>query len=240
MSPRHHRRILALCGLGLITLVASKLTPQETTSPIHFAFHPIAFSLDSCETPQRHAPETMAGGVAVFDYDRDGRPDIFFTNGANIVTLKKDSEKYWDRLFHNNGDRTFTDVTERAGLKGSGFDVEVALGDYDNDGYEDILVSGFYRNTLYRNNGNGTFTDVTEKAGLAQPDKQYGPLWSVGAAWVDVNNDGLLDMFVVNYLKWDAAKEPDCKFNGKPEYCHPKFYKELPNQLFVNKGNGTF
>ena len=221
-------------------LSLTQLTSQTSLSPIHFTFHSIEFSLDSDETPQRHAPETMAGGVAVFDYDRDGYPDIFFTNGADILTLKKDSPKYWNHLFRNNHDGTFTDVTEKAGLKGTGYDVGVAIGDYDNDGYEDIFVAGVYRNTLYRNNGNGTFTDVTEKAGLAQPDKQYGPLWSVGAAWADVNNDGLLDLFVVNYLKWDAAKEPDCKFNGKPEYCHPKFYKELPNQLFVNKGNGTF
>ena len=182
----------------------------------------------------------MAGGVAVFDYNRDGHPDIFFTNGADINTLQKDSPKYWNHLFRNNGDGTFTDVTEQAGLKGTGFDVGVAVGDYDNDGYDDLFVAGVYRNTLYHNNGDGTFTDVTEKAGLAQPDKKYGPLWSVGAAWVDVNNDGLLDLFVVNYLSWNGKKEPDCKFNGKPEYCHPKFYKELPSQLFLNKGNGTF
>jgi hypothetical protein len=231
--------LLYLCAGGVV-FAAKRLLPQAPQSPIHFAFHPIAFSLDSDETPQRHAPETMAGGVAVFDYDRDGYPDIFFTNGADIITLKKDSPKYWNRLFHNNHDGTFSDVTEKAGVKGTGYDVGVAIGDYDNDGYEDIFVAGVYRNTLYHNNGDGTFTDVTEKAGLALPDKQYGPLWSVGAAWVDVNNDGLLDLFVVNYLKWNATKEPDCKFNGQPEYCHPKFYKELPNQLFLNKGNGVF
>jgi hypothetical protein len=210
-------------------------------APIHFSSRSIAFSLDSSESPQRHAPETMAGGVAVFDYDRDGRPDIFFTNGADINTLKKDSPKYWNRLFHNNGDGTFTDVTEKAALKGTGFDTGVAIGDYDNDGYDDIFVSGVYRNTLYHNNGDGTFTDVTEKAGLAHSDdKQYGPLWSVAAAWVDINHDGLLDLFVVNYLSWNAAKEPDCKYKGKPEYCHPKFYKETPSQLFLNNGNGAF
>lgn len=214
---------------------------QQPASSIHFSSHPIAFSLDSSETPQRHAPETMAGGVAVFDYDRDGKPDIFFTNGANINTLKKDSPQYWNRLFHNNGDGTFTDVTEKAGLQGIGFDVGVAIGDFDNDGYDDVFVSGVYRNTLYRNNGNGTFTDVTEKAGLApRPDKQYGSLWSVAAAWVDINNDGFLDLFVVNYFSWDGTKEPDCKYNKKPEYCHPKFYKETPSQLFLNNGNGSF
>lgn len=209
-------------------------------APIHFAFRPIPFSLDSCETPERHAPETMAGGVAVFDYDRDGYLDIFFTNGADITSLQKSSPQYWDRLFRNNGDGSFTDVTEKAGLAGTGYDTGVAIGDYDNDGYEDLFVGGVHRNTLYHNNGDGTFTDVTEKAGLAHPDKEYGPLWLITGAWVDVNNDGWLDLFVANYLSWDVTKEPDCRFNGKPEYCHPKFYKELPNQLFLNKGDGTF
>ncbi len=225
---------------GFIAFQAGALSQQPPASPIHFSSHAISFSLDSSETPQRHAPETMAGGVAVFDYDRDGKPDIFFTNGANINTLKKDSPKYWNRLFHNNGDGTFTDVTEKAGLKGTGFDVGVAVGDYDNDGYDDLFVAGVYRNTLYHNNGDGTFSDVTEKAGLMHPDKQYGPLWSVAGAWVDINNDGLLDLFVVNYLSWDGAKEPECKYKEKPEYCHPKFYKELPSQLFLNNGKGTF
>lgn len=229
----------ALRAVGLTSYSAAD-SQNRLSSPIHFSPRPVAFSLDSCETPQRHAPETMAGGVAVFDYDRDGRTDIFFTNGADINTLQKSSPKYWNRLFHNNGDGSFTDVTEKAGLKGTGFDTGVAVGDYDNDGYGDIFVAGVYRNTLYHNNGDGTFTDVTQRAGLAHPDKQYGPLWSVAAAWIDINNDGLLDLFVVNYLSWDGTKEPDCKYNGKPEYCHPKYYKPLPSQLFLNNGDGTF
>jgi enediyne biosynthesis protein E4 len=133
--------------------------PATTDRPIRFAYQPIDFKLDSCETPERHAPETMAGGVAIFDYNNDGKLDIFFTNGADIKTLQKTSPKYSNRLFENDGHGHFTDVTERAGLAGTGYDVGVAIADYDNDGYEDIFVAGVYRNTLYHNNGNGTFTD---------------------------------------------------------------------------------
>ena len=237
---------------GVLLLLASVLAgaplpPQTpdgqkpvTQSPIHFTFQPIDFTLDSDETLQYHAPETMAGGVAIFDYNNDGKLDIFFTNGANIQTLQKDSPKYSNRLFENDGKGHFTDVTEKAGLAGTGYDTGVAIGDYDNDGYEDIFVAGVYRNTLYHNNGNGTFTDVTEKAGLNKPDKEYGPLWSVAAAWVDVNNDGLLDLVVINYLKWDFNHEPVCEGYGHRDYCHPKMYKPTPNQLFINNGDGTF
>ena len=217
--------------------VASKL---PSGSPIRFAYQPIAFELDSCETPERHAPETMAGGVAVFDYNNDGKLDIFFTNGADIKTLRKSSPKYSNRLFENDGKGHFTDVTEKAGLAGSGYDMGVAVADYDNDGYEDIFVAGVYKNTLYHNNGDGTFTDVTAKAGLNKPDPEYGPLWSVGAVWVDVDNDGLLDLLVINYLKWDIEHEPSCPIDGHPDYCHPKMYKPTPNQLFLNNGDGTF
>ncbi|HMC61695.1 MAG TPA: CRTAC1 family protein [Candidatus Solibacter sp.] len=222
---------------------------QNTKAPIHFVYHPIDFRLESCETPQRHAPETMAGGVAVFDYNNDGYLDVFFTNGADIQTLKKSSPKYSNRLFENDGKGNFKDVTAKAGLAGVGFDNGVAIGDYDNDGYKDIFVGGVHGNRLYHNNGDGTFTDVTAKAlpgalpGALQnqADSQYGPLWSVGGAWLDVNNDGLLDLFVVNYLAWDIAREPSCEAGpDKLDYCHPKFYKPTPNQLFLNNGYGTF
>ena len=183
----------------------------------------------------------MAGGVAVFDYNKDGRPDIFFANGANLATLKKDSSKFANCLLRNDGHGVFTNVTEKAGLAGLGYDSGVAVGDYDNDGYPDLFVTGVHRNTLYHNNGDGTFTDVTAKAGLDRfNDPEFGPLWSVAAAWVDVNNDGLLDLFVVNYLQWDFAKEPACRYGGKPDYCDPRAYKGLPCQLFLNKGDGTF
>jgi enediyne biosynthesis protein E4 len=217
------------------------VVPPGAESPIRFAYQPIDFRLESCETPERHAPETMAGGVAIFDYNNDGKLDIFFTNGADIKTLQKSSSKYSNRLFENDGAGHFRDVTEKAGLTGTGYDTGVAIGDYDNDGYEDIFVGGVHHNTLYHNNGDGTFTDVTAKAGLPnKPDPQYGPLWSVGGAWVDVNNDGLLDLLIVNYVQWNGDKEPECLENGHHEYCHPKFYGKTPNQLFLNNGDGTF
>lgn len=241
LPPRLTLRISLWTALCFPLIVAAfRPLSQGAQSPIHFVPARIEFALDSCESPGRRAPETMAGGVGVLDYDRDGRPDIFFTNGADITTLVKTSPAYHDRLFRNNGDGTFTDVTEKAGLAGTGYDTGVAIADYDNDGYHDIFVGGVHRNTLYRNNSDGTFAEVTAKAGLSGVNSEYGPLWSVGAAWLDVNNDGLLDLFVVNYLSWDKKNEPPCSFQGKPEYCHPKFYRPTPNQLFLNDGDGTF
>lgn len=188
-----------------------------------------------------HAPASMAGGVAVFDYNKDGRPDIFFTNGANIATLKKDSPKYANRLFRNDGHGQFTDVTEKAGVAGTGYDNGVAVGDYDNDGYPDLFVAGVHGRTLYHNNGDGTFTDVTAKAGLNRVlDPEHGPLWAITGVWVDVNNDGLLDLFICHYLQWDYKTEPLCGFGDAYDYCSPKYYKGQPNQLFLNQGDGTF
>jgi hypothetical protein len=236
-------RLGGLAAIGLLAVAWGLAEPQTAKlPPIHFQGSALPFRLDSCETPERHAPETMAGGVAIFDYNNDGFLDLFFTNGADIQTLKKDARaRYSNRLFENDGRGRFTDVTEKAGLAGEGFDNGVAIGDYDNDGYEDIFVGGVHGNRLYHNNGNGTFTDVTAKAGLTHLDTQYGPLWSVGGAWLDIDNDGRLDLFVVNYLAWDIRTEPLCEAQpGRYDYCHPKFYKPTPNQLFLNKGDGTF
>jgi hypothetical protein len=232
----------ALATLGLLAGAFVFISARASSpSPIQFVYQPIPFQLESNETPARNAPETMAGGVAIFDYNRDGRPDIFFTNGGNIATLKKDSPKYRNRLFRNDGNGVFTDVTEAAGLAGTGYDIGAVVGDYDNDGYPDLFVAGVYHNTLYHNNGDGTFTDVTAKAGLdLGKDPDYGPLWAISGAWVDVNNDGLLDLFVLNYLQWHYSDQPMCSFLGTPDYCHPRYYKGQPNSLFLNQGGGAF
>ncbi len=232
------RIVAALAALWLAVCVLLALPPA--TPAIQFSLARIPFTLENDETVSRHAPATMAGGVAVFDYNHDGRPDIFFTNGANLQTLVKDDPKYRNRLFRNDGNGVFTDVTDQAGLAGIGYATGAAAGDYDNDGYPDLFVAGVHRVTLYHNNGNGTFTDVTAQAGLGKPDPQYGPLWSVAAAWLDANNDGLLDLFVVNYVQWDYATEHRCFHDGVSEYCSPTFFQGLPDQLFLNKGNGKF
>jgi hypothetical protein len=228
---------LLLTGFCVLLLLAAYPAPERR---IRFIEQALPFVLETDETPTRHVPATMAGGVAVFDYNKDGRPDIFFANGANIETLQKDSSKYSNRLYRNDGDGVFTDVTQAAGLTGTGYDIGVAVGDYDNDGFPDLFVSGVHRNTLYHNNRDGTFTDVTTKAGLNHRDAEFGLLWSVAAAWVDVNGDGLLDLFVVNYLQWNFKTEPLCVYHNISDYCAPSFYKGLPDQLFLNNGDGTF
>jgi enediyne biosynthesis protein E4 len=227
--------------LVLISLSAGVCAFQDERPAIRFELKSLPFRLENSETPARNAPETMPGGVAILDYDRDGCPDIFFTNGADIVTLRKNSPKYRNRMFRNEGSGSFKDVTEAAGLAGAGYDMGVAVADYDNDGYPDIFVAGVHQNTLYHNNGNGTFSDVTSKAGLgSRPDLNYGPLWAITGAWVDVNNDGLLDLFVVDYVQWKFDREPLCAVNGVADYCHPRYYKGTPNRLYLNKGDGTF
>ena len=145
----------------------------------------------------------MPAGVALFDYDGDGMLDIYLVNGAEMPSLVKTHPKYYNRLFHNNGDGTFTDVTGRAGVAGAGYGMGVAVGDFDNDGSPDLFLANVNGNQLFHNNGNGTFTDVTAKAGLSGPVRNGRKMWSIAAGWFDYNRDGLLDLMVANYCDWD-------------------------------------
>ena len=183
----------------------------------------------------------MVAGVGLLDYDNDGYLDVFMVNGAAIPSLQKESPKFWDRLYHNNHDGTFTDVTEKAGVAGIGYGMGVAVGDYDNDGWPDIYVVNVGKNQLLHNNGNGTFTDLTDKASVGGGLLDGKKMWSVSAVWVDYNNDGLLDLFVSNYCKWEVNKDPYCGPTPKLRaYCHPNNYANLPNTLYRNNGDGTF
>lgn len=242
LSRRDAIKALGAGAVAPFFLQSAKPRNSASSANIRFALQSLPFRVETDEDLKHlHTPATMIGGCAIFDYNKDGRPDIFFANGANMATLKKDAPKYSNRLFRNDGHGSFTDVTERAGLRGTGYDNCAAVGDYDNDGYPDLFVGGVHGRTLYHNNGDGTFTDVTKKAGLGGwNDPEYGPLWSTAAAWVDVNNDGLLDLFVVNYLEWDYASEHVCGFPGRWDYCSPNFYKATPSQLYLNQGDGTF
>lgn len=206
----------------------------------------IDFTQENSATSNKYLIETMGGGVALLDYDNDGRLDIFFTNGALIddpmpdtKTPDKSDKKFWNRLYHQNADGTFTDVTEKAGLTGMTqgyYSMGVAVGDYDNDGFEDIYVTGFGGNILYHNNGNGTFTDVTKQAGVGAAG------WSASSGFVDYDNDGKLDLFVTRYLDWNFKTNRYCgeKRPGYRAYCHPDNYEGVTNILYHNNGDGTF
>jgi hypothetical protein len=200
----------------------------------------VHFVANTSPTPRKYQPEPMVAGVAIFDYDGDGYPDIYFVNGGEMPSLKRDGPQFSNRLFHNNGNLTFTDVTDKAGVAGAGYGMGVAIGDYDNDGRPDIFLASLTANQLFHNNGDGTFTDVTAKAGLSGGMSDGRKMWSVAAAWVDYNNDSLLDLFVSNYCVWYPGADPDCIVNGHRVYCSPRYYKPLPNQLYRNNGDGTF
>ena len=201
----------------------------------------LKFVTQNSPTANKNQVETMVAGVALLDYDGDGYLDIYLVNGAAIPSLKKESPVYWNRLYHNNHDGTFTEVTERAGVAGAGYGMGVAVGDYDNDGRPDLFVANVTENQLFHNNGDGTFTDVTDKAGVRGARLDSRKMWSVGAGWFDFDNDGFLDLFVVNYCKWEVNKDPYCSLKARVRaYCHPKQYAPLYNTLYRNNGDGTF
>ncbi|HXC88330.1 MAG TPA: CRTAC1 family protein [Candidatus Cybelea sp.] len=184
---------------------------------------------------KKFLPETLGPGVAFIDYDKDGWPDIFLVNGMDWPghTGKHSTSK----LYHNNHDGTFTDVTHQAGLDAvEMFGMGVAVGDFDNDGYDDLFVSAYGQSHLFHNNGNGTFTDVTQKAGLGGVEE-----FSTGAAWVDCDKDGRLDLVVANYVEWSPETDLYCTLDGKSKsYCTPESYKGTAVRLWHNRGDGTF
>ena len=203
----------------------------------------IAFRHHASRTSQKYLPESMSGGVAMLDYDNDGRLDLFFVNGAALrdpmpagARPDKSDPKFWNRLYRNNGDGTFTDVTERAGVQGHSYGMGVATGDYDNDGYTDLYVTNLGGGILYHNNGDGTFTDVTRRAGVTASG------WPVGACFVDYDRDGRLDLLVTRYVDWDFGNNPVCGENqpGYRAYCHPDLFRAVTHLLYHNNGDGTF
>jgi hypothetical protein len=227
--------VAVLCIGALAVEVASTIRFEEISQRAG-----IDFVTDSSPTPNKNQPETMVSGVGLIDYDNDGYPDIYFVNGAAIPSLKKEGERFKNRLFHNNGNLTFTDVTDKAGVADEGYGMGVAVGDYDNDGFPDLYVANVTENHLYHNRGDGTFEDVTAKSGTGGGVFKGKKMWSTAAGWFDYNNDGKLDLFVSNYVKWDVNKDPVCTSGHARAYCHPKFYDPLPCTLYRNNGDGTF
>ena len=248
LQPTGHILLVAIFSLlWLMTVPATaQVKPQPAAVPGRFvditAKSHIDFIGQASHTSKKYLIETMGSGVALFDYDNDGRLDIFFVNGAPLAdptpkgTIpQKTGPRYWNRLYHQKKDGTFVDVTEKAGLQGTGYDMGVAVGDYDNDGYDDLYVTGYGGNHLYHNNGDGTFTDVTQKSGTG------GSGWSTSAAWVDLDNDGLLDLVVLRYMQWDFD-DIWCGEHreGYRAYCHPDTFKPIAPLVYHNNGNGTF
>jgi hypothetical protein len=198
-----------------------------------------SYTSNNSYTGRKYFPQPMCGGVAAFDFDNDGNIDLFFTNGAKFPELKKTDASFYNCLLRNKGDGTFEDVTAKAGVAGEeiGFSYGVAVGDYDNDGFDDMFVCNAGRNTLYHNNGNGTFTDVTATSGIGG---KPADVLSVAGAWFDYDNDGLLDLVVSNYTTWTAAKDVRCTADETEFYCHPRTYPSVPHRLYHNLGRGKF
>jgi hypothetical protein len=248
---------VTLKALLLVTLVTPILwqtntiaqKPPPTATQLRPAFRDVTaatgikFKDETSPTSQKYFIETMQGGVAVFDYDGDSYLDIFFVNGAELMDPMKPGQlpdksqsRFWNRLYRNNGNGTFSDVTENAGVAGHHYGMGVATGDYDNDGYPDIYLTNFGANILYHNNGNGTFTEVTAKARVG------GGGWSTSACFVDYDRDGFLDLIVARYVDWNFSNNPWCGEHkpGYRSYCHPDNFKPTANLVYHNNRDGTF
>jgi len=244
--PRSCLTNFLICSAAISALTSSSLSQNEQAPPRYVdvtAVSGLHFLHRSSATPSKFLIETMTGGVAMFDYDNDGWLDVFFVNGAKLKENQTDSEplektgpEFWNRLFRNNRDGTFTDVTAKAGLQGKGYGMGAATGDYDNDGDADLFVTSYGSAVLYRNNGDGTFSDVTADSKLTA----QGFLTSAG--FLDYDHDGNLDLFVCRYMHWNFASNIYCGNKGEDgrSYCHPDNFKPISSLLFRNNGDGTF
>ncbi len=239
-SRRTLLRMLAASGATLLLPRRLFSAPAPAPTPVLFEEVPpsqsgITFVHENAMSAERYLPETMGPGCAFLDYDNDGWMDIYIVNSgpADFYTPKTPLR---NALYRNNRDGTFTDVTEKAGVAGGTFGMGVAVGDYDNDGYPDLFVTGYGRSILYHNNGDGTFTDVTAKAGVQAPG------WTTSAVWFDYDNDGKLDLFVCSFVEFGLGKMVFCGDNklGRRYYCIPRVFKPTPSLLFHNNGDGTF
>jgi hypothetical protein len=233
ISTGRRKTFLALCSVALFAAPGAPppIRFREIAGPAG-----LSFVLQNSPTDRKHMIETMPGGIAVFDYDGDSRPDVFFTNGAELPSLEKANPKYRNRLFRNEGNMKFRDVTDEAGVAGAGYSMGAAAADFDNDGRADLFVAGVNRNLLYRNLGGGKFEDVTVKSGIRSGE------WALAAGWFDYDRDGKLDLWVVHYAKWTPAYDRFCgdQARGIRIYCHPKYFEGLASTLYRNKGDGTF
>ena len=234
------------CLLVLLFALSSFAQDAKPRSDAVFrvsSLNGVDFVLRNSPTSLKYLIETMPGGVALLDYNNDGLLDVFLVNGGHVrepmrspFSFDRHDPAYWNRLYRQNRDGSFTDVTEQAGLANAGdtnYGMGVAVGDYDNDGFPDIYVTNYGKNILYHNNGDGTFTDVTAKAGVAAGG------WSVSAGFFDYDNDGKLDLFVTRYLDWSVETSRTCG-SAKPTYCAPGVFPPITNILYHNRGDGTF
>ena len=240
--------ILSVAALAFLLILSGHAASPEQTKDVQLVDETqrahLTFQHQNSATSRKYLIETMTGGVALLDYDNDGWPDVYFVNGARLKdpqpvgeTLDKSSPEFWNRLYRNNRDGTFSDVTEMAGVQGRGYGMGVAAADFNNDGFVDLFITNFGLCMLYRNNGDGTFSDVTIQAGIRTEG------WNMSASFLDYDNDGYLDLFVTRYLQWDfAVGSLACGALKGPMrgYCHPEEFKPIPNYLFRNNRDGTF
>lgn len=248
-SPRREltrREFARLLGSSAMALTLPTLPATASSRQIQFQNTApkcgLDFVLRNDAKGRKYQVETVLGGLGVIDFDNDGWPDLYCVNGASLPSLQKSDPAFFNRLYRNNRDGTFTDVTDKAGVQGRGYEMGVAVGDYNNDGLDDLYVVGVHGNILYRNNGDGTFTDVTQVAGVGGLSREGRALWSVAAAWVDYDNDGHLDLIVSNYCDWTPGDDPVCGGLDPKDraYCHPDKYRAEPVLIYHNNGNGTF